>query len=163
MTDLQRVKKIVLPESCALEVLYHLRAAGRQEVEGVALWAGHLDAATFTVKHTVIPKQTPLRLPTGLLYVVDEAELHRLNVWLYRSRLTLVAQIHSHPTVAYHSDIDDMYPIVTAVGGLSIVVPNFARGALDLSSWAVFRLTEHGEWCELSWEDSSTLIQLSEG
>ena len=53
-------------------------------------------------------------------------ELPRLNVLLHERNLTLVAQLHSHPTNAYHSSTDDTYPIVTRAGRISLVVPDFA-------------------------------------
>jgi len=138
-----------------------MRSAGKQGLEGVALWAGRLDGPGFRVSKTIIPKQTALGLSSGLLYLVDGDELHRLNVELYRERLTLIAQLHSHPGEAYHSDTDDEFPIATTEGSLSIVVPNFARGPLDPSSWAVYRLQPEG-WIRLHERNASDLIRIEE-
>ena len=84
--------------------------------------------------------------------------MHRLNVWLFENHEELAVQIHSHPTEAYHSDTDDTYPIVTMRGGLSVVVPDFARTGLRGNGVANYRLGTSG-WDELSLEESRRLIQ----
>lgn len=78
--------------------------------------------------------------------------MHELNATLFQTREVLVVQIHSHPGDAYHSETDDAYPIVTALGGISIVVADFCKhGIIDKSS-ALYRLTKEG------WVRSTTLI-----
>jgi len=71
----------------------------------------------------------------------------------------LIAQVHSHPTEAYHSEADDRFAIVTAEGGLSLVVPNFGNAPLDPRLWAIYRLT-CGEWRELDAKESQTFISI---
>ena len=67
---------------------------------------------------------------------VDGSELHLLNVWLYEAQQVIGAQVHSHPVEAFHSEIDDTYPIATLDGSLSIVLPSFGRsgfGSKDIA------------------------------
>jgi hypothetical protein len=73
----------------------------------------------------------------------------------------LIAQVHSHPNEAYHSEADDEYAIVTAEGGLSFVVPNFGKAPLDPTIWAIYRLTQ-GEWRGLNMNEAKLLISMSE-
>ena len=75
---------------------------------------------------------------------VEADELHRLNVWLYENAERLAIQVHSHPTEAFHSDTDDAYPIVTTLGGLSLVVPDFARYGVRGPETALYRLSSAG-------------------
>jgi hypothetical protein len=75
--------------------------------------------------------------------------------------LSLIAQIHSHPTRAYHSETDDAYPIITKIGGISIVVPDFAAGDIDLKRWAIYRLTENASWIELTETQKLQLIEIT--
>lgn len=161
MIDLSQLSRISVPRGQANQAYEHLKAVGKNHVEGVALWAGTIQATTFHVSETIIPEQTSLRLPSGLLYLVDDDELHRINVWLHKNGLSLIAQLHSHPTHAYHSDTDDAYPIVTALGSLSIVVPNFARGPLSPDRWAVYRLTRQG-WTGLDAAQAARLVVVAE-
>jgi hypothetical protein len=80
---------------------------------------------------------------------VGGEELHRLNVWLYENGEQLAIQVHSHPREAYHSDTDDTYPIVTTLGGLSLVVPDFGRNGVRGAETALYRLGASG-WDEIS-------------
>ena len=83
--------------------------------------------------------------------VVDGAVLFEVNKGLYDSGEILGAQVHSHPTSAYHSATDDHCPMVTLLGALSIVIPNFARNApSDIGAWAWYRLKEYSRWAPLS-------------
>lgn len=90
-----------------------------------------------------MPRQTSSRTKRGLLVRVEGKALHKLNMWLYEHGEVLGAQVHAHPDDAYHSDTDDTFPIVTSLGGLSLVVPNFCRAGL-LTGSAAFRLTAAG-------------------
>lgn len=134
-----------------------LRNIGMQSAEGLILWAGQQREATFVVEAVLTPVQRALRTDGGLCVLVDGAELHRINTWLYQRRLQLVAQLHAHPTDAYHSDLDDQIPIITTCGGLSLVVPDFAAGPADLTTYAAYRLSGAGPWEPL---DSGALGRL---
>ncbi len=156
------VKAVSIPRRLALETHAHLRHISRQNLEGFALWAGVLQRDTFFVTRVRIPEQAGVRTDDGLLVMVGNDELHRLNVWLYEEGLTLIAQVHSHPTDAYHSDTDDALPIVTTVGGLSLVVPFFARNPFSLADYAVYRLMPDGDWLGLSTDEVDELIVIGD-
>ena len=47
-------------------------------------------------KWPIIPAQKHIRTD-AVCVITDPEELHRLNVWLYRKGLSLIAQIHCHP------------------------------------------------------------------
>lgn len=154
------VTTIELPLALAEEALVHLKKAGRRGVEGVALWAGKQDGTTFYIRRTIVPEQKASSSEEGLLYVVPGAELLRINRELYEEGLTLIAQIHSHPTEAYHSETDDAYPIVTVLGGVSVVVPFFGRKGTDLTTWEVYRLQPGPEWKHLSSLEKTSLLHI---
>jgi hypothetical protein len=127
-----------------------LAHAGRAGLEGFTAWAGVHEGERFMVRKTVIPRQTSRRTHEGLSVVIGPDELFLLNRWLYENNFTLIAQIHSHPTDAYHSELDDAIPIATEQGCFSIVVPDFAQSPFDLRQCAVFRLSAANNWDELS-------------
>ncbi|WP_051359634.1 Mov34/MPN/PAD-1 family protein [Adhaeribacter aquaticus] len=152
------ITSIELPRQLAQVAIDHFQRAGRQGVEGVALFAGNQDGATFYIRRTIIPEQEATQTEDGLLYFVPGPELTRINRELYAEKLILVAQIHSHPTVAYHSDTDDAYAIITEVGGFSIVVPYFGRKGIDLSTWEIYRLEAGPEWAHLPTYEKTKLF-----
>lgn len=160
MIGLLDVTSVRVPNQLTLEAHAHLRRAGEQGLEGLVLWAGVKAAHDFRVSHTVIPRQSGVRSAAGVSVSVGSDELHRLNVWLFENELTIIAQIHSHPADAYHSDTDDAFPIATTVGSLSLVIPDFARRPFALPECAVYRLSATGVWEKLSTRDVLGLIEL---
>lgn len=112
------------------------------------------------MERALVPEQRLIRGPTGVGVFVDGPELHRINVWLFDNGLRILAQIHSHPTDAYHSDTDDDNALATTVGSLSLVVPDFARGPADLSQTVVYRLNSAGNWLPVPAAVVSRLIEI---
>ena len=158
---LDEIKKIIIPKACIEHVYGHLRECGAKGLEGVALMAGLKMDTVFQVTYSLIPKQQGYALEDGLIYSVGGEELHRINLWLYEKKLTLAAQIHSHPGRAYHSEMDDRYPIVTVLGGTSIVVPNFGSGDMSKQRWAVYRLAGPLNWRELTPKEIEDFIEIN--
>lgn len=124
----------------------NLRRAGRNGFEAFVFWTGVIDGGRFEARHGHMPHQTARRARSGLSVHVGGDALHELNVWLYQHHEVLGVQVHAHPTDAFHSETDDTFPIVTTLGGLSLVVPDFCRAGL-LERSAAFRLTVDG-WTE---------------
>lgn len=159
MIDFQKVTKIILPTRFVDNIYDHVRSCGEEGVEGVGLWLGQQEKDVFTITCSIIPAQKSYRLEDGLLYNVDSVELHRINVWAYQQRLALFSQIHSHPSRAYHSDTDDAYAIITALGGFSIVIPNFGFDPINKKYWAVYRLKPDG-WNEVTATEVNKLFEI---
>jgi hypothetical protein len=105
------------------------------------------DGRELAVTNAVRPAQTASRTKDGLLVVVDGDALFNVNKHFYERGELLVGQVHTHPGEAYHSPTDDDHPLVTLVGAISLVVPNFARrGLKDQDRWAWYRLEALGLW-----------------
>lgn len=159
MKTFESITQFVVPRDICDETDAQLREAGRNGAERFVLWSGVIESTRFQVRTAHVPPQTAYRLPEGLCVRVEGPELHRLNVWLYENHELLAVQVHAHPTDAYHSETDDTYPIVTTRGGLSVVVPDFARTGLRGAGTALYRLSSSG-WDEISPTIARTLLQL---
>ncbi len=156
------VSRVVVPRNCVEQVQGHLRSVGRDGHEGLGLWVGTQDGSRFTVHEALIPAQRHIRTGDGVCVVVGPEELHRINRWLFERRLTLVAQIHSHPGRAYHSSTDDAFAVATRVGCLSLVVPDYATGPIEFGTTATFRLDASGRWRGIRTRDVHRLIEIVE-
>lgn len=126
-----------------------LRSFGRRGCEGFALWVGTITGDSARIGHCIVPEQNSIQSEDGVGYFIDSQTLFALNRYLSERQLRLIAQVHSHPTEAYHSSTDDAYAVVTTEGGFSLVVPHFARGPVSIPAWAVYRLRQ-GRWTALS-------------
>lgn len=162
MTGFLDITAIRVPLTLAQEAHAHLQRVGQQGLEGFALWAGVRNGSTFVVRHTIIPEQIGMRAAVGVSVTVHAQELHRLNVWLYERQLSLIAQLHSHPGAAYHSDTDDAFPIATTVGCVSLVIPDFAREPFSLDRCASYRLLPRRGWVSLTVAEVQHLIHIVE-
>lgn len=151
MSDFAKINKVFVTENVIKQTLGWLREAGFRHSEATVLWAGQFATPErFMILTAIYPEQIALHSPHGVGYVVEGNELFRINKWLFENDRILLAQVHSHPTEAYHSDTDDDYPMVTAVGQFSIVVPFFARDTeMDFLTWAFYRLSGTGDWLEV--------------
>ena len=147
---LDGVEEFVVPLELVDQTLEPLQKAGREGYEAFVLWGGRLDeSGRLVFESAYFPSQTTSRTEDGLLVVVEGDALFRVNRAFYREGLTLAAQVHSHPT--------DAYPLMTLVGGLSGVVPDFGRGGRDrLEDWAWYRLVGPGEWATVGDETRLT-------
>lgn len=159
LSVLAGVERVTIDPEVLGVTLSSLRECGKHGYEGLVLWLGEVHAKAACVSRVIVPDQKPISNESGVGYFVEGSTLFKLNRALALSGLRLIAQVHSHPTDAYHSKADDRYAIVTAEGGLSLVVPNFGNAPLDPHLWAIYRLTR-GEWRELGAEESRVFITI---
>jgi hypothetical protein len=154
------LERIIVPKSLAVAANDHLRVAGRGGCEAFALWAGRRTGAVFQVLETIIPPQRAGEADGGVFVSVDSEALFRLNMHLYDRELALVAQLHSHPGEAYHSETDDTYPIATTAGALSLVIPDFAAHPFAVERCAIYRLIAGEGWVAIPRAEAARLIHL---
>ena len=134
------VDRLELPRRVLEGTQEDLREFGIGGNEGLILWVGDIEPGLARVRGALVPPQRSIQNETGVGYFVGTETLFALNKFLSEKRLRLIAQVHSHPAEAYHSKTDDDYAIVTAEGGFSLVVPDFARGKAALPNYAIYRL-----------------------
>lgn len=149
MTGYADIAMLLVPRAIVDEGQHFLRQVGATGNEGMVLWIGQRDGAVFTVTDLVIPQQRGIRTADGVCVVIDGTELQRLNLALYKSSRQLIAQLHSHPTHAYHSAMDDEYAVARIVGSFSLVIPDFAVRPFTLDDCAIYRLNANGHWLEM--------------
>jgi hypothetical protein len=121
-----------------------LRECGDGRFECAVYWLGPAeDSIADGVEHPVHE-----RSPFG--YAVDDRWLTDFWKRLAGSQRSVKAQVHTHPGSAFHSAIDDKWPIVSQAGFLSIVIPEFAAGEPSLDAAWIGRLQTDGAWRRLS-------------
>ena len=161
MSTFESIREFVVPAELCEATDRHLREAGLDGNERFVLWSGVVRDDRLLVTTSHCPRQIAYSLAGGLCVRVEADELHRLNVWLYENAERLAIQVHSHPTEAFHSDTDDTYPMVTTLGGLSLVVPDFARYGVRGPRTALYRLSSEG-WQRLSPIDARRVLRLED-
>ena len=160
--DFRKIRRVDLTSDVLQQTKALLQRVGRRHDEAFVLWAGFFRSENeFAVTTALFPKQESIRSTLGVGVYIEGREIREINQWLYVNRKVLLGQVHSHPTQAFHSDVDDFLPMVTTVGQFSVVVPYFARGPLpDLSGCAVFRLNGYADWKQLSRSEVDSLFKV---
>jgi proteasome lid subunit RPN8/RPN11 len=154
-------QRIRVPLSEIQQMLSTMREFGAMGCEVLVLWLGRPGPGPndASVLRAYVPQQKPIKSEDGVGYFVSGETLFQLNKALAESGLRLIAQVHSHPQEAYHSEADDRYAIVTSEGGLSLVVPDFGKAAPDPSAWAVYRLHDRN-WVEIPGDQVGKMFEI---
>lgn len=155
---LRDVKKVHIAQDLVTQTVEALRSFGQNRCEGLVLWLGTSSGNEARISDAWVPPQTPIRSESGVGYMVSGETLTEISRECRRRGVGLVAQVHSHPGRAYHSDADDRYATVTTNGGFSLVVPNFGVGPARIAAWAAYRL-KGSDWVEMTLREvSATFI-----
>lgn len=145
--NLLDIKTFVVPSELASGSVTIMQRAAREGNEIFIALAGRREGDRFIFRRGIVPRQTCHHTSRGLLVTIDGDALFELNRDAHSQNELLAGQIHAHPDSAYHSQADDELALVTVAGGLSLVVPDFARGGLDgVSRWACFQLQPDAAW-----------------
>lgn len=159
MKKMKHLEKFYIPYDILNQTSKSLRVFGARRCEGLVLWLGAKNVSSAHVEKILIPPQNSIKSENGVGYFVTSETLFSLNKLLSDTGLRLLAQVHSHPGRAYHSNADDRYCIVTTEGYFSIVVPNFGYGPSDLYQWSIYQLID-GIWEELSLRKVKTIFSI---
>jgi len=120
-----------------------LRICGRGQDECVVYWTGPRE-----VPGAVDGVVQPVHGAGPGWYEVEPAWITSFFLELRRTRRTARAQVHSHPTQAWHSCTDDQYPLTPSPGFYSLVVPRFGAGPVGLNGAYLGELGADGTWVE---------------
>lgn len=144
------IHRYLVPRRVLEDSWTFLQEGGEHGFEAVAVWIGRVvDDSTARVVAAARPGQVAYRGELGCAVEVPPDELSRLISVLPDDHFVL-ARLHTHPTEAYHSELDDMNMLIGHRGAISIVVPDFARLPLELTCCSVNELRHEMGWIELS-------------
>lgn len=147
MSGLSDIERFRISGDTLETTLAWLAEAGHHGNEAFVLWSGRRAGTTLEIRRAIKPRQTPQCTPDGLLVHVAGDALTEVNMFCYQHGEVVAAQVHAHPTEAFHSTTDDQFPLVTLLGSLSVVVPDFARrGREDIDTWTRVRLVGDRTW-----------------
>ncbi|HQS17733.1 hypothetical protein [Reyranella sp.] len=135
---------------CTREVLQTtiavLRRGGERGEERVALW---LSTAAPRTPAAVIEVYEPDQVAEVDYFRLPPLSMRSLMDHLRPTRRRIVAQIHTHPGQAFHSEVDAEWAIVKHVGALSLVLPRFAATTTPenfLEEVMTYEYSSDGDW-----------------
>lgn len=129
------------------EVLNELRTSSRKE--RVVLLLGNRNSECYIADEMFVPMQITDRD----YFEIPEEGMDELMNKLRSDRKMMVAQIHTHPGTAFHSQADDKWAIIRHKNAYSLVLPHFAS-TTTLSNFfervATYTLNEKNIWTQAS-------------
>ena len=162
MNDFEKLRLVHVLGTIVGKTLTTLRKPGSECYEAMVLWAGSfLSEKEFQIDSVLFPDQILYRTSSGVGLYVKGDGLFRINRWLYDHEKVVLAQVHSHPRDAYHSETDNEFPVATSAGQFSIVIPDYARRPFrNLSDYAIYRLKRDGRWRGLKQNQISMIFRV---
>lgn len=133
-----------VPAAMLQETFAILRKCGRGRSECQALWLSewaHLERISAVVH--------PRHSSHGGGFQVVSSWINDLWLDLSRTGRGIRVQIHTHPGEAFHSAIDDAYPIIHEIGFLSLVIPDFGLGPVGFRHAYLAEIASDGTWKQM--------------
>ena len=134
-----------LPRHIIDETFDHFRRCGAGQLECQILWIGPWSEPS-RITQAIHPRH---RAHAGG-FDLDDAWLSEFWLRLASERLGIRIQVHTHPTIAFHSRIDDEFPVIHTPGFLSLVIPDFALGPVGFEAAYLTEIQPDGSWREVS-------------
>lgn len=130
------------------ETFSELRRCGNGKRECQVLWLSPW-GRPGVITEIVHPRHSA----SAVSFDLDERWLHDFWTDLSVRQMGVRAQVHTHPGSAFHSHVDDRWPIVQTVGFLSLVVPHFAQGVVGFDDAYVTAIDPDGRWVRVEVND----------
>lgn len=119
--------------------LFRQCGEGRRECQ--AIWTSSWDSP-----ETITEVGHPAHRPHGDGFIVEDRWLNAFWIELASAGKGIRVQVHTHPGRAFHSPTDDQYPIIHAVGFLSLVIPDYGLGDVGFDRAYLAEIGPDGRW-----------------
>lgn len=141
--------------SCVRATVEVIAAMGNVGLEGAIFWLG--SASSLQVQRVVIPRGDGVVFGPRSVQISTEW-MDQLGGMCEESGQVVLAGLHSHPSVAFHSEVDSE-GFLHAPDFVSIVLPNYGATTLAEADaeWAVYVGLDGGAWRSSDW---SSVIRL---
>jgi hypothetical protein len=144
-----RIHSIKIYETVFQKTLEELRRIGDGDKEGIAYWSGTLNETDATIKNVDFADEYTEFHNEELFASVSLDMSFKIGEKIHQRNEILFAQVHTHPFEAFHSFVDNTYPISHRIGFFSIVIPHFGKNVNSLLQCKIFEYEGKAKWHEL--------------
>lgn len=130
-----------LPRRMIDETFAIFRSCGDNRRECQLYWVSKWDDPT-NLMEVIHPRHTSSRY--GLS--IESPWISAFWNALADRGLGVRVQVHTHPLEAFHSEVDDAYPLLVDAGFLSLVIPDFAMGPAGFDGAYLAEIQSDGSW-----------------
>jgi hypothetical protein len=124
-----------------------LRERGRScsRESGAFLLGYRADGQARIVDFVLYDDLDPHALDTGIVRF-DGRHFGKLWDICKRRGLSVIADVHVHPSACYQSDSDRDHPMISRAGHLALILPDFARRPLRTDVIGIYRYLGSKRW-----------------
>lgn len=158
----KKIRTVHIPKSLFDDTIKNLQRSGLEDKEGIAYWTGKLNDQDAEIKNLIVADEYSEFENRELFAKIPLSSAYKIGELIHQRNEILFAQIHSHPFEAFHSFVDDNYPISHRIGFLSIVVPYFGRDVHDLQRCAIYEYLGNAEWKKLTEKEIASRFIIEE-
>jgi proteasome lid subunit RPN8/RPN11 len=131
-------------------IVGELERRGRHRHEAGAFLLGTQRRDRFEVGETIFYDDLdPKAYATGACVLHGDA-FAKLWALCREKRLTVVADVHTHPGAAIQSPTDKANPMIARAGHIAIIVPNYATWPIPANRLGVYEYRGQHEWIDRS-------------
>lgn len=132
--------RLVITEPCYAGMLHCLSSFNSKGHEGVSYLLGQTNGSVSVAIHSARPRA----ITTRGSFHVPPREMARVVGLATQYDLQVIAQVHTHPGEAYHSDGDVDGAKIMFEGFFSLVIPDYGAALPQLTGAAAFIFTGQG-------------------
>ena len=121
------------------------RGWGRRESGAFLLGRRDADGRARILDFVLYDDLDPHCLDSGIVHF-DGRYFSDLWAICDARKLTVVADVHTHPGGAGQSDSDQAHPMIAQAGHLALILPNFAREPVERPQIGIYRYRGSKQW-----------------
>lgn len=142
--------RVNCPAAYWKRVVGELERRGKREHEAGAFLLGTERRGRLVVSDVVYYDELdPEAYATGVCILGGDA-FAKLWALCRQKKLTVVADVHTHPGIAAQSPTDKANPMVARAGHIAIIVPDFAAWPVPPGQLGVYEYRGQHEWTDRS-------------
>jgi proteasome lid subunit RPN8/RPN11 len=142
--------RVSCPAAFWKRIIQDLERRGRHEHEAGAFLLGTERRRRFEVRDVVFYDDLdPHAYATGVCVLHGDA-FAKLWALCREKKLTVVADVHSHPGAATRSPTDKANPMVARAGHVALIVPDYASWPILWGRLGVYEYRGQHEWADHS-------------
>ena len=141
-----------------LHCMKELQARSHGRHESGCFILGTVDRHKRHAQHCVLYDELDPHAYASGVCILQGDSFTRLWEICRAEKLTVIADIHTHPAAAFQSEADRTNPMIARAGHLAIIVPDFAFGWIWRHRLGLFHYEGDHRWTNLSgWQSRSVL------
>lgn len=161
----ERISRYLIPAGVVATTQRYFRQVGQKGMEAIGYWTGTFAGNDARVVDVLFPSKFAKKRSGSWGHArVDLDTAFHVGQEIRKREQYLLIQLHTHPLEAFHSWIDDEYPISHRLGFVSIVIPRFAKYPMDdQSTWKVYEYLGAASWRQLDADEVGQRFIISRG